>query len=79
LTGKNKKNALHVVMCKYYSSYMVIIYAPSSQQASKQHMEDDDVSKEGHGWRAIPGLFPSHSWWAESCSVRLSRGMVCSR
>jgi hypothetical protein len=22
----------------------------------------------------IPGLFPSHSWWAESCSVRLSRG-----
>ncbi len=21
----------------------------------------------------IPGLFPSHSWWAESCSVRLSR------
>jgi hypothetical protein len=27
----------------------------------------------------IPGLFPSHSWWAESCSVRLSRGMVCSR
>jgi hypothetical protein len=22
--------------------------------------------------------FPSHSWWAESCSVRLSRGMVCS-
>jgi len=27
----------------------------------------------------IPGLFPSHSWWAESCSVRLSRGMVCNR
>ncbi len=27
----------------------------------------------------IPGLFPSHSWWAESCSVRLSRGMVCGR
>ncbi len=27
----------------------------------------------------IPGLFPSHSWWAESCSVSLSRGMVCSR
>jgi hypothetical protein len=27
----------------------------------------------------IPGLFLSHSWWAESCSVRLSRGMVCSR
>ncbi len=27
----------------------------------------------------IPGLFPSHSWWAESCSVRLSRGMVCSQ
>jgi len=27
----------------------------------------------------IPGLFPSHSWWAESCSVRLSRRMVCSR
>jgi hypothetical protein len=26
----------------------------------------------------IPGLFPSHSWWAENCSVRLSRGMVCS-
>jgi hypothetical protein len=25
----------------------------------------------------IPGLFPSHSWWAESCSVRLSREMVC--
>jgi len=22
----------------------------------------------------ILGLFPSHSWWAESCSVRLSRG-----
>jgi hypothetical protein len=27
----------------------------------------------------IRGLFPSHSWWVESCSVRLSRGMVCSR
>ncbi len=27
----------------------------------------------------IPGLFPSHSLWAESCSVRLSKGMVCSR
>ncbi len=27
----------------------------------------------------IRGLFPSNSWWAESCSVRLSRGMVCSR
>jgi len=27
----------------------------------------------------IPGLFSSHSWWAESCSVRLSTGMVCSR
>ncbi len=26
----------------------------------------------------ILGLFPSHSWWADSCSVRLSRGMVCS-
>jgi hypothetical protein len=38
---KKQKNTLHVVMCKYYSSYMVIIYAPSS----KQHMEDDDVSK----------------------------------
>jgi len=23
-------------------------------------------------------LFPSHSWWAENCSVKLSRGMVCS-
>jgi hypothetical protein len=42
---KKRKNALHAVMCKYYSSYMVIVYAPSSQQASKQHMEDDDVSK----------------------------------
>jgi len=31
---KKKKNALHVVMRKYYSSYMVIIYAPSSKQAS---------------------------------------------
>jgi len=41
LTEKKQKNALHVLMCKYYSSYMVIIYAPSS----KQHMEDDDVSK----------------------------------
>jgi hypothetical protein len=40
-------------------------------------------------WCAAPGLFPSHylliyvlfpshSWWAERCSVRLSRGMVCS-
>jgi hypothetical protein len=27
----------------------------------------------------IPGLFPSHSWWAESCSVRLGRGMACNR
>jgi hypothetical protein len=24
-------------------------------------------------------LFPSHSWWAKSCIVRFSRGMVCSR
>ncbi len=45
LTKKEQKNALHVVMCKYYSSYMVIIYASSNKQASKQHMEDDDVSK----------------------------------
>ncbi len=45
LTEKKQKNALHVVMCKYYSSYMVIIYASSNKQASKQHMEDDDVSK----------------------------------
>jgi hypothetical protein len=36
LTEKKQKNTLHVVMCKYYSSYMVIIYAPSSKQASKQ-------------------------------------------
>jgi len=21
----------------------------------------------------IPGLFPSHSWWAESCSVRVKQ------
>jgi hypothetical protein len=34
LTQKKQKNTLHVVMCKYYSSYMVIIYAPSSKQAS---------------------------------------------
>jgi hypothetical protein len=34
LTKKKQKNALHVVMCKYYSSYMVIIYAPSSKQAA---------------------------------------------
>jgi hypothetical protein len=27
----------------------------------------------------IPGLFPSHSWWAESCCVKLGKGMVCSR
>jgi hypothetical protein len=27
----------------------------------------------------IPGLFASHSWWAESCNVRLNRGMVRSR
>jgi len=33
-----------LIMCKYYSSYMVIIYA-LSKQASKQHMKDDDVSK----------------------------------
>jgi hypothetical protein len=79
LTKKKQKDALHVVMCKYYSSYMVIIYPPSSKKASKQHMEDDDVSKWGHGWRAIPGLFPSHSWWEESCNVRLSRRIVCSR
>ncbi len=26
-----------------------------------------------------PVIFPSRSWWVESCSVRLSRGMVCSR
>jgi hypothetical protein len=45
LTKKKQKNALHVVMCKYYSSYMVIIYALSSKQASSKHMEDDDVSK----------------------------------
>jgi hypothetical protein len=32
--SSKQKNALHVVMCKYYSSYMVIIYAPSSKQAS---------------------------------------------
>ncbi len=35
------------------------------------------------GWRndttTATCLFPSHSWWAESYSVRLSRGMVCSR
>ncbi len=23
-------------------------------------------------------LFPSHSWWAENCNVRLSKGMVCN-
>jgi hypothetical protein len=34
LTEKKQKNALHVVMCKYYSSYMVIIYARSSKQAA---------------------------------------------
>jgi len=34
LTEKKQKNALHVVMCKYYSSYMVIIYASSNKQAS---------------------------------------------
>jgi len=47
------------------------------------------VSDSTEGWRAAPGLFPSHypfiyvlfpshSWWAKNCSVRLSRGMVCS-
>jgi hypothetical protein len=34
LTQKKQKNTLHVVMCKYYSSYMVIIYAPSSKQVA---------------------------------------------
>jgi hypothetical protein len=34
LTRKTQKNALHVVMCKYYLSYMMIIYATSSKQAS---------------------------------------------
>jgi len=33
LTERKQKNTLHVIMCKYYSSYMVIIYAPSSKQA----------------------------------------------
>jgi len=47
------------------------------------------VSDSAEGWCAAPGLFPSHypliyvlfpshSLWAESCSVRFSRGMVCS-
>jgi hypothetical protein len=34
LTEKKLKNALHVLMCKYYSSYMVIIYALSSKQGA---------------------------------------------
>jgi hypothetical protein len=48
------------------------------------------VSDSAEGWCATPGLFLSHypliyviflshSWWAESCNVKLSRGMVCSR
>jgi hypothetical protein len=27
----------------------------------------------------LPGLFPSHSWSVETCTIRLSRGMVCSQ
>jgi len=45
------------------------------------------MSNSTEGWCAVPGLFPahyplfyvlfpSHSWWAESCNVRLSKGMV---
>ncbi len=47
------------------------------------------VSDSAEGWCAAPDLFPSHYpliyvlfpshfWWAESCTVRLSRRMVCS-
>ncbi len=114
LTEKKQKNILHVVMCKYYSSYMVIIYAPSSKQARStwrmmMYLNRDmdggpfliyflpilggqktAVSNLGEGWCVAPGLFPSHyfliyvlfpsySWWAETCSVRLSKGMVCRR
>jgi len=96
-------------MCKYYSSYMVIIYASSSKQASSTWRmmiylnRDMDggpilvyflpilgghktaVSNSAEGWCATPGLFlsyylliyvlfASHSWWAESCNLRLSRG-----
>jgi hypothetical protein len=63
---RKQKNTLHAVMCKYYWSYVVIILC-TVQQASKQG---------AHGGWWCRKL---HSWWAESSSVRPSRGMVCSR
>jgi hypothetical protein len=47
--------------------------------ANLQHFYNNNIIIILNYYYFITGLFLSHSWWAESCSVRLSRGMLCNR